>query len=122
MRFGPSARERLALALALAAGALAAGSLTAALAGGGRAPLQGTFAVVAAVAGAACLAAWRGGDRADRRRGALRSLGALLLAVGALAFAQVVGGEPWRTLLEGAGVAILLALVATARGSHGRPR
>ena len=122
MRLGRAARERLAVALAIAAGALAAGSLAISLAGGGRAPFEGAFAVLAAGAGAACLAAWRSGDRADRGHRALRSLGVMMLAVATLALARAVGSEPWQTILDGVAVAMLAALVATARALRRRSR
>jgi peptidoglycan/LPS O-acetylase OafA/YrhL len=108
--------DRLALALALAASAVAGASLVLSLAGDeGAAAPDFVFAVLAALGGAACLAAWRAGDRADRRRRPLRALGAMMLAVTAFTLARVAGDPPWRELLQGGGVLIIAALVVTLR-------
>jgi peptidoglycan/LPS O-acetylase OafA/YrhL len=116
MRGRAARRDRVALALVLMAAAVAGVSLALSLAGdeGAGAP-DVVFAALAALAGAACLAAWRTGNRTDGRRRPLRSLGATLLAVAAFTLARVVGDTPWRELLEGVGVLIIAALLVTAR-------
>ncbi|MDX6643015.1 MAG: hypothetical protein QOD76_977 [Solirubrobacteraceae bacterium] len=116
MRGRPIWGDRTAVALALAASAVAGVSLVLSLAGDeGAAAPDLVFAALTALAGAACLVAWRTGDRADSRRRPLRALGAMLLAVTAFTLARVAGDAPWRELLQGGGVLIIAALVMTLR-------
>ena len=116
MRGGAARGDRVALALVLIATAVAGASLALSLAGDeDDAAPDLVFAVLAALAGTACLAAWRSGDRTDGRRRPLRSLGATLLAVAAFTLARVAGEVVWRALLDGGGVLIVVALLVTLR-------
>lgn len=111
---GPT--DRAALATVLVAVGVAGVALVLEVLGHGSRACAIGFSAVGVAAGSACLVVWARGVRNDRRRLPLLLMGLVLPAFAAFALASVVDGDPWRAVLDAAGIGgVGLAVLAIYR-------